>query len=384
MLAPACRSGIFRPPRTKRVNSVMPTMFKPGSCGATTLSRYFVILMFAFTCSMIPSLAMSENVIVSTPLGDIEIELLEQDAPKTVANFLNYMNNDRYNNSFIHRSVPGFIVQGGGFIFQDGQVTGISAFPPLDNEFKISNTRGTVAMAKVGGDPNSATSQWFFNLADNSGDLDDQNGGFTVFARVVGDGMEVVDAIAALPIVNAGSPFGNLPVINFTGGNVLEEHLVKTVISAKQEPFVMNAGLNDAWYNPLTDGQGFFITVFPDLNFVSLAWFTYDTDLPDEGESANLGDPGHRWLTAGGFIEGNQATMNITFTSGGLFDTASDVQRTEPAGSDGVITLTFDGCTSGVIDYDITSIDRQGSVPIERVAIDNVALCEALSAPAED
>jgi len=56
--------------------------------------------------------------------------------------------------------------------------------------------------------------------------------------------------------------------------------------------------LNDAWYNPETDGQGFFITVFPDLGFLSLAWFTYDTELPAEDAEANLGDAGHRWITA--------------------------------------------------------------------------------------
>lgn len=145
-----------------------------------------------------------------------------------------------------------------------------------------------------------------------------------------------------------------------------------------QQDFKINAGLNDAWFNPATDGQGFFITVFPDLNFVSLAWFTYDTELPADDETAMLGDPGHRWLTAGGFIEGNRVDMDITVTSGGLFDSDTPVERTDPPGSDGTITLTFESCSAGVIDYDITSIDQQGSVPIQRVANDNIALCEVL------
>ena len=142
----------------------------------------------------------------------------------------------------------------------------------------------------------------------------------------------------------------------------------------------MNAGLNDAWYNPETDGQGFFITVFPDLNAVSLAWFTYDNELPAEDATANLGDPGHRWLTAVGPIEGNQAIMEIEMTSGGLFDTTTLIDRTEPPGSDGTIILTFDSCNSGTIEYDIPSINRQGNVPIRRVADDNIVLCEALNA----
>jgi Tol biopolymer transport system component len=144
--------------------------------------------------------------------------------------------------------------------------------------------------------------------------------------------------------------------------------------------FLINAGLNDAWYNPVTNGQGFFITVFPNLGAVSLAWFTYDTELPAEDATANLGDPGHRWLTAVGPISGNQVNMQIEMTSGGLFDTTSIIERTDPAGSDGTIILTFDSCNSGTIEYDIPSIDRQGIIPIVRVANDNIVICEALSA----
>ena len=143
--------------------------------------------------------------------------------------------------------------------------------------------------------------------------------------------------------------------------------------------FKINPGLNDAWYNPLTDGQGFFITVFPDLNVVSLAWFTYDTELPPEDAQANLGDPGHRWLTALGPITGNQARMNIEMTSGGLFDTATEITLTDPPGSDGTIILTFNGCNSGSVEYDIPSINRHNVVPIRRVANDNIVICEALN-----
>lgn len=141
----------------------------------------------------------------------------------------------------------------------------------------------------------------------------------------------------------------------------------------------LNVGMNDAWFNPDTSGQGFFITVFPDLGVVSLAWFTYDTQLPPIDATANLGDPGHRWLTAVGPIEGNQALMNIEMTSGGIFDTASDIIRTDPPGSDGTIILTFHSCNSGTIEYDIPSINRNGVVPIQRVADDNIVICEALS-----
>ena len=136
----------------------------------------------------------------------------------------------------------------------------------------------------------------------------------------------------------------------------------------------INAGLNDAWYNPMTDGQGFFITVFPNLGYVSLAWFTYDTELPGEGDTANLGDPGHRWLTALGVIEGNKSVMGISVATGGIFDTPTDIERYD----DGTITLTFSDCSSATVEYDIPSIGRTGTIPIQRVAADNIALCEAL------
>jgi hypothetical protein len=144
--------------------------------------------------------------------------------------------------------------------------------------------------------------------------------------------------------------------------------------------FALNAGLNDAWYDPDTDGQGFFITVYPDLNRVSLAWFTYDTELPPIDATANLGDPGHRWMTAIGLIDGNQSVMNIDITSNGIFDTTTEIEHTDPPGSDGSIILTFDSCNSATIEYDITSINRQGIIPIKRVADDNIVNCEALNA----
>jgi hypothetical protein len=153
--------------------------------------------------------------------------------------------------------------------------------------------------------------------------------------------------------------------------------IFKATYADKPAPFLINAGLNDAWYYPLTTGQGFFITVFPDLGMVSLAWFTYDTERPPSEITANLGEPGHRWLTALGPIDGNSAVMNITMTSGGLFDTTTDIENSD----DGTITLTFDDCNSGTVEYEIPSIDRRGTVPIVRVANDNIALCEALSNP---
>jgi len=139
--------------------------------------------------------------------------------------------------------------------------------------------------------------------------------------------------------------------------------------------FQMNSGLNDAWYNPDTSGQGFFITVFPDIGSVSLAWFTYETETVT-GVDSNLGNASHRWLTALGPFVNNMSVMDITFASGGVFDTPTEVQFREG----GTITLIFDSCNSGSIEYDIPTVNRSGVVPIRRVANDNISICELLNA----
>ncbi|MFT7653709.1 MAG: cyclophilin family peptidyl-prolyl cis-trans isomerase, partial [Candidatus Azotimanducaceae bacterium] len=123
--------------------------------------------------------------------------------------------------TFIHRSDPGFILQTGGFTFSDGQLFDVPTDPPIQNEYDLSNIRGTLAMAKLGGDPNSATSQWFINLGDNSENLDNQNGGFTVFARVLGEGMVVADAISNVPIWDAGGALTELPLLDFQNNQAI-------------------------------------------------------------------------------------------------------------------------------------------------------------------
>lgn len=167
----------------------------------------------------------------NTNMGNFCLELFEKQAPKTVANFLRYIDSGAYTNGIFHRSVPGFIIQGGGFkiVTSSGKSTlaAVSTFDPVVNEFKASNTRGTVAMAKLGNDPNSATSQWFVNLADNSANLDQQNGGFTVFGKVLYDGMTVMDAIEKLPVNNLGGSLTAAPTINFNGTELLTSNLVQ-------------------------------------------------------------------------------------------------------------------------------------------------------------
>jgi hypothetical protein len=149
---------------------------------------------------------------------------------------------------------------------------------------------------------------------------------------------------------------------------------------AAEDDFTINAGLNDAWINPVTGGQGFLITVFPDRKEVFLAWFTFDTERPPGDTAALLGEPGHRWLTAQGTYEGDTAILTIYVTKGGVFDAVEPVAETDPAG-DGTMTIEFADCTEGLVKYQITSLGISGEIPIQRLTPDNVPLCEALANP---
>ncbi len=171
-----------------------------------------------------------------TSLGPIDIQLFDTQTPISVANFLKYVLDGDYDESIIHRTVTNFVVQGGAFEFVNtpDRLAPVPTDPAILNEPGISNTRGTVAMAKLPGNPNSATSQFFFNLRNNATDLDNSNGGFTVFGRVIGDGMDVVDAIAAVPRFDfdaVNSALGELPLRDFTNtgtfpGNTTRENYI--------------------------------------------------------------------------------------------------------------------------------------------------------------
>ena len=187
----------------------------------------------------------SAAVRLTTVTGAIDLALFGQQKPITVANFLNYVDQGRFfkidptngqlASSFVHRSLPGFIIQGGGYLGtvdpahpDRAQPTQVLTFPPIQNEPGISNKRGTISMAQAGTDANSATSQWFINLADNGGppnnlDIRFNNAGpYTVFGKVVNNTMNVVDAIAGFPRYNAGgAPFDNLPLRNYTSPNFI-------------------------------------------------------------------------------------------------------------------------------------------------------------------
>ena len=181
----------------------------------------------------------------------IDLKLYDEDKSATVTNFMSYVSDGSYKDSFIHRRAATNIniMQGGGYRFDVNNTdfsTSYSKVPAkasVINEPGVSNLRGTIAMAKIaaivlpdgtlkpGTGPDSATSEWFFNLGDNSSSLDLQNGGFTVFGEVINNGMSVLDSIAGLPLPlygEPGAPFPEIPLVDYIVGDlVLTSNLVQ-------------------------------------------------------------------------------------------------------------------------------------------------------------
>ncbi|XOV78504.1 MAG: peptidylprolyl isomerase [Aestuariibacter sp.] len=194
------------------------------------------------TINLISTLLVSLGVVVQanatvvefrTNIGDIQVNLYDEITPQTVSNFLEYVNAGAYANSVIHRSVDDFVVQGGGYVYNNElPLDAIAAGVAVENEPALSNVSGTISMAKLANDPNSATSQWFFNVADNSANLDVQNGGFSVFGQVIGDGMSVLSAIQELPRYDMGGAANSIPLRNYSNDDAsnevepTDEHLV--------------------------------------------------------------------------------------------------------------------------------------------------------------
>ncbi len=171
--------------------------------------------LFSLSIAIAP-LSFATIVQFQTSVGDFEINLFDQQTPETVDNFLEYVADGRYENVIFHRLVERFVLQGGGFTLSEGKLSAVERFASVDNEPVFSNVRGTIAMAKIGGQPDSATSQWFINLVDNSRNLDVSNGGFTVFGQVTGSGVAVVDFLASFSIYDFEGALTELPLQDYT------------------------------------------------------------------------------------------------------------------------------------------------------------------------
>ena len=196
--------------------------------------------------------------------GNIDVVLTPTTTPLTVANFLSYLNAGAYNNSIIHRSVPAFVIQAGGYQLINGAVSTTSQNAPITNEFSVSNTKGTIAMAQSSsptGTPtaaNSATNQWFFNTVNNASSLDSQD--FVVFGSITAqtgspNGLALMTALNQLPVFTEVLPglssvgdFTDIPLINgYIDGNTIVPDNFVLVTSVVVLPVPIQTGvLNSA------------------------------------------------------------------------------------------------------------------------------------------
>lgn len=217
------------------------TAFAPVLANTTTPSKNSITLDQNFSDSTIPGTLATFD----TSFGTIEVALTDTATPNTVANFLHYVESGEYTNTIFHRSAilngsnttvspanPADIIQGGGYVVSGQTLTHIPTTTPVDDEYTTrveGDVAGTLAMAKTS-QANSATSEWYFNVHNNTSALDtpttDSNGvmtSYTVFG-IVYSGMNVVDEIAKLPTYNVSSATSSVPVTGLTAGETAKHY----------------------------------------------------------------------------------------------------------------------------------------------------------------
>ena len=173
------------------------------------------------------------------PFGTVDVELFEQDKPETVRNFLAYQQTGFWSPTLMHRWVPNFVIQGGSVFLSSTGFVSVPTFPAVTNEYSVgrpfSNVFGTIAMARVSKQTNSATSSWFFNVNDNT-DLDAVDGGFTVFGRTL-RGTNVLtlfryaSGVTNLYRVNS-PPFPELPIYRTNNTDFYVTSMVRILTAA--------------------------------------------------------------------------------------------------------------------------------------------------------
>jgi hypothetical protein len=137
--------------------------------------------------------------------------------------------------------------------------------------------------------------------------------------------------------------------------------------------FQITEGLNGAWANPDTVGQGMLMEIYPDIPLLFAAWFTWDTTQPGQGESAVVGDPNQRWVTAAGSFEDSSATLTISNSRGGLFDDPNETSLE----SAGTMTIEFTDCNTADVEYSMNGLT--GMFTMNKIAYDNLPTCQLLS-----
>jgi peptidyl-prolyl cis-trans isomerase A (cyclophilin A) len=325
---------------------------------------FILVALFSITTAQAQTNSDRTRVYVDTVLGGFTIELYDDIAPNTVTNFLNYVRDSDYDGTFFHRLDPGFVLQGGGY-FMESDNSGPFAVPqddPIANEFRLSNIRGTIAMARPPGNPNSATNQWFINLTDNSS-LDSLEGGYTVFAKVIGNGMDVVDLIEDLTTYDAGGAFSELPMINFSTETVARENLVNINSMSVIESTLTSTGTATPASVQTGASVLFTVTVTPGTNPVSTG-IAVTADLSSIGGSATqtfFDDGTNGDVTSGDNVFSYLATVPTGVTSGTASINVSVSDAISRTGTTSLALTVSTGQTFSISDRGGVSFSSEGT-----------------------
>lgn len=314
------------------------------------MSRIFTFVLlaaFAFHAQ-----AQDPRVWLDTDVGPIIIELDPGAAPITVENFLRYVDDGFYDGLIFHRVTSDFVIQGGGFDdhldYQDDTYEAI--VNEADNG--LSNQRGTVAMARTS-EPDSATSQFFINLGDNS-DLDPgetTEAGYAVFAEVV-HGMSIVDQIAQIPTSSITSPIGTLQ--QFPRNPPVIRRAVRT------DGFPLMADHSGSWYDPDNAGVGFNVEIADNAGgegpMALVYWYNFDQQR-------------QFWLIGSSSFDWGESEITVDLQSHPGDDPGTGFQSPPDSNfsSFGTLTLRFEDCTIGRFNYDMPGYGS-GEVAVSRLS----------------
>lgn len=272
-------------PITRKIRSRAPSLY--------TLAG-FVLSMNSGIASVSAS---TTFVAFNTSSGKLAFQMFDEQMPRSVQNFINYVSTGRYDGTIVHRNAfsfsQPFVIQGGGFTYSELTGAGTIALDdPLDDEpgggvAGPSNVRGTIVFAKSG--PNTVTSQWYINLNDNSA-LDNParpDGGFSAFGAVLVGGMDVADQINSLPTFNGTSlhpAWSQLPLQNFTPGNIVRiENFVQIFEATVFTPLAGDFNLDNA-----VDAEDLVILESSLGTLSGALWDNGDIDLDGDVDSDDL------------------------------------------------------------------------------------------------
>ena len=301
---------VLRPPAAPQISAVIGAQtLTQGGAGAIALETKFA------------DPDTESAVRVATTKGNVDIALYSATTPQTVANFSTY----DYSNVIFHRAPAGFVVQGGGFrTYAAPDVFEHIATPAMvPNEPGISNTYGTVAMAKVGDNPDSATSEFFFNLGDNSANLDSQNGGFTVFGRVAAPSLgTTLAALAAAPTANyavrlhtgplatdyTNSTFTDLPVNQLPLPATVDQSRLVKITSVSALPvltYAVTANTNPSVASAALTGSSLQLTALaPGLTSITVSATDVDGNVTPQTFTVTVQQTLAQWAAAQGTTPG--------------------------------------------------------------------------------